>query len=126
MLHLFEVLLESLQLLPQLGGQTLADGGIEAFDILGILAPQGLIDAEQLIQHHVGELLAVVFQTLDIDILDIGQIADFGLAGADLAFAAGQDPQQNTHIITEAGPQEVAFIIGAEPTKTPWAQSRDW
>ena len=48
-------------------------------------------------------------------VLGLGHVADRRLVGLGLAVAAAEDPGQHARVLAEAGPQELAVVVLAEP-----------
>ena len=94
----------------QLSGYMIAELCVELVDALSLFLPQILVNAQQAAQG-----LDVEVQTVEVDVLSSGLEADSGLNSVGLAECTLHDPLQDTHVVAEAGPNELAFFVGAEP-----------
>ena len=89
----------------------IANLSVELLDVLNIGLPGLNVNREQILDGVKGDIL----QTINVDVLSLGNITDRSLNGVYLALATSPDPEQNAHIVAEAGPDEVTFVIDAEP-----------
>ena len=106
------------ELFPKLCGNCIADLGIEFLDIVEVLEPIFGFNAEDGLEVFDGELVAgfdLIIETFEVDILGIGDISDRSFLSADLVFTSLENPFEDTEVIAEAGPHELAFVIESEP-----------
>ena len=61
------------------------------------------------------EGLDIDIQALQVDVFGFGLVANGSLYRVGFAFATIQNPHQHAHVVAKARPDEVAFIVGAEP-----------
>ena len=57
----------------------------------------------------------LILDALYVDVALLRQVADSGLLSINLALAALDDPVEDTHIVAEARPDEVAVLVLLEP-----------
>ena len=88
----------------------IANLGIELLDVLNIGLPGGNVDRKKLGDGVPGDV-----KTVNVDIGSVRNVTDSRLNGINLILATSKDPEEDTHIVTEAGPYEVTFIICTEP-----------
>jgi len=115
---LLKVLLKGCKLSVKLCGNTVADLLIELLDACDLFLPEILVNVKQTLKS-----LLVDIKTLDVDVLRSGNITDGSLNCIYLALATSDDPKKNTHIVTEAGPDEVTLIVGTEPVNVEYLGS---
>lgn len=66
--------------------------------------------------HDVVEALFIeVFEAVGVDVIEFGDPADACFGGVSCAFAAFDDPFEDAHVFGESGPEEVSFVVEAEP-----------
>ena len=107
-----EIGLQRIQLLADGFGQSVAELRIEFFDQRDLILPQIVIHGQDLLKGLSGDF---VFDAGQVDIVCVRNVTDRGLLSVDLTVTAIQDPVQNTQVVAEAGPQEVALVVLAEP-----------
>ena len=110
MSRLVQPLIQRLQLLGQALGELVAELAVKFPDALDLFLPQGLIHAQQTLQGG-----PVDAGALQVDVLRLGLEADGGFSGSGLVEAALHNPLQHPQVVAEAGPDEVPFLVGAEP-----------
>ena len=76
------------------------------------LLPEVLINIKELVEDLRCNL---VLNTLEVDVTLLGKVTDSSFFSVDSALAALDDPVENSHVIAEAGPHEVTFLVLLEP-----------
>ena len=99
---------EIVELFGKLFGQLVAELGVVLADALALLQPQLLVNAENILNGINGDINA-----LEVYILGAGLVAERGLNCVLLAEAAAEYPLYNAQVVAEAGPLEVALVVGA-------------
>src|SRR5580704_15802350 len=102
---------EKLALVDHLGREMIVESEEEFFVAHHFFAPGGSIEGLQLVERFLWER----FETLPIQIRVARHPADRRFAPSNTAVGTVDDPLQHAHVFAEAGPQEVAIPILAEP-----------
>src|SRR5215212_2896341 len=105
-----EAVVEGGQLGAKLLGDAVAEAVVEVLDVGDLLAPALHVDPEQL--GHPGVVEA---EAVGVEGVGGGQQADRGRHGVSVARHPLEDPLQHPAVVTEAGPQELAVGVLAEP-----------
>src|ERR1044072_2122038 len=108
--YLGEPLFERLQLGADLGRQLVAEFGEVLLDLRQLRLHRAAVDAEQLLHRLVGDL-----EPLGVDLALGRQQPDRGLDRLAFALAAAEDPLEHAAVLAEAGPEELAVGVFAEP-----------
>ena len=82
----------------------------EFFVTYDLSSPCGAVNGLKLFKSLFGKL-----EPGPLDVLIARHPADGGLAALRAALHAIHNPSENAHVFTEAGPQELAFRVPAEP-----------
>ena len=82
------------------------------FDHFKFVLPAFLVDLEEFSQIFLADF---AFETIDVDGVNGGQSTDSGILEFTGVVAAVKDPGEDTAVVAEAGPHELAFGALAEP-----------
>ena len=102
--------LKSSKLVVKLSGNSVANLLVEVVNALAVLKPKLVINGKKISESLLGDVKA-----FKLDVINVGNVTDRSLNSAYLTVAASKDPHKNTHIVAEAGPDEVTLVIGSEP-----------
>src|ERR671915_2510541 len=105
-----ETLLQRLELAPQLVRQRVAKAREVLVDLRELHLPLLRVNLQQLL--HLGRRQV---QARGLDRAWRGHEPDGGLHGVRLAVAAAEDPGQHAAVVAQAGPDELAAAVLAEP-----------
>src|SRR5262245_27322919 len=101
---------EGVPLPRHLTGQAITELGEELADVLGLLAPVFARHREEIAHHGVSHL-----EPAGVDAARGGQQPDGRLGSGGAILAARDDPLEHAQILAEAGPDEAAVLVLAEP-----------
>src|ERR1700722_1672265 len=104
-----QTLLERLELVPDAGGQLVADEVEPLFDQRQLLAPLGGIDRQRAV-----DVGGVDIEPVEVEVVGGGNDADRRLLATRLVLDAVDDPLEHPAVLTEARPQELAAVAPPE------------
>src|SRR5580698_9899666 len=105
-----QTLLERLELVPDAGGQLVADEFEPRFDQRQLLAPLGGIDRQRAV-----DVGGVDVEPVEVEVVGGGNDTDRRLLAARLVLDAIDDPLEHPAVLAEARPQELAALAPPEP-----------
>src|SRR5271163_117858 len=105
-----QTLLERLELVPDAGGQLVADELEPLFDQRQLVAPLGGVDRQRAI-----DVGGVDVEPVKVEVVGGGNDADRRLLAARLVLDAVDDPLEHPAVLTEPRPEELAALAPPEP-----------
>ena len=107
---LCKISFKSSKLIKKFLGHCVADFSVECLNGIEVFNPASLVNAEKFL-HYFGSNV----KTFNVDVFRLGKITDFTFNSINLAFASSEDPEKNSEVVTEAGPDKFAFSVCSEP-----------